>query len=677
MIELSDTVENFVALNTIKYADPIQWNITSQYEANTVVVDPQNGTAYISSRPVPAGVALSNTDYWSVIFTLDMLSANDNITFRDDGSNVLSTFASNAGDWLLWNGNLYRVSQNINTNEAYVVGYNLDRYTVELFIKDYVTEILTIIGDLNDLNTTDKDSIVDAINSILPMIGDLNDLDTTDKTSIVNAINEVIQSMTDRLNNLKYYVTPEEYGAVGDGITDDTQAFEDAFRSGYPVYCLPNKTYIVGEIVLSDITHIILNGHGSTIKGTTIHVNTSPGSTSRTVATALLNEFTDINFIADADEVALHLGSGALFKGTEGDEYNTFCEFTREYIDDIKWIDGGFRNYSRGNGAPKITHYQGDLVYFERCHSTGNKAYMPNYILETTYVNSATFIECISVGVHFKAPSNASFIDCLYNIGNDARITSDSDASIVTCRNCSFVGVRWINRNKNIKYVDCIFRESKSSGGTQGITVEQFNEYCENCKIVTAFRDNALSDDNIFNSNNLNKKDYDYVINNAESIIAGSQSVLTLRNDQGVEGVPESGIYKYYVVPSMSGDYIIRNRDDYFNNPMSVNLNAGEGVVFRNRHEFNPAYKHVFRESPSGTIHKAVVPPSSRIGIDGAYLVDNGVMSGFKWEVISALPTLASSSVNMVNGVVSNTDPALPIGSINRDASGWMRQKLT
>ena len=116
MEELSNKVDNFVALNTIKYADPIQWNITTQYEGNTVVVDPQSGTAYISSRPVPAGVALTNTDYWSVIFTLDMISANDNITLRDDGSNVLSTFSSVAGDWLLWNGDLYRVSQTINTN---------------------------------------------------------------------------------------------------------------------------------------------------------------------------------------------------------------------------------------------------------------------------------------------------------------------------------------------------------------------------------------------------------------------------------------------------------------------------------------------------------------------------------------------------------------------------------
>ena len=136
--QLRYELENFVNLNTIKYADPIQWSIIRQYEANTVVIDANDGTAYLSTHPVPSGVAITNTNYWTPIFTLNLLSANQNITLRDDGSNVLATFSSAEDDWLIWNNILYKVSQPINVNEAYVVGYNLDRYTVELFIKDYM-----------------------------------------------------------------------------------------------------------------------------------------------------------------------------------------------------------------------------------------------------------------------------------------------------------------------------------------------------------------------------------------------------------------------------------------------------------------------------------------------------------------------------------------------------------
>jgi hypothetical protein len=243
--ELNNTVENFVALNTIKYADPIQWNITTQYEANTVVVDPQSGTAYISTKAVPTGVAITNTDYWTVIFTLDVISANKNLTLRDDGSNVLATFASAAGDWLLWNGTLYKVSQAISVNEAYVVGYNLDRYTVELFIKDYVSALNTIIGDLDDLTTTDKDSIVEAINELVANIGGLSDLNTTDKDSIVDAINELVvnignlsdlnttnkDSIVDAINEIVSSMSGVVYIANEHGIlpsnADNTSAFQD------------------------------------------------------------------------------------------------------------------------------------------------------------------------------------------------------------------------------------------------------------------------------------------------------------------------------------------------------------------------------------------------------------------------------------------------------------------
>lgn len=198
---LAETLNNFVALNSIKFADPIQWNISKQYEAITVVVDPATGTAYLSSRPVPSGVAITNPDYWTVIFDLDIAQANNNITLRDDGNNVQATFDSVAGDWLLWNGTLYRVTRQIDITAAYVVGYNLERYTVELFIKDYVDGLNQLITDLKD------------------EVGSLDDLTTTDKTSIVNAINELVDASTtlsglitnvsndlDELESIRFYM---------------------------------------------------------------------------------------------------------------------------------------------------------------------------------------------------------------------------------------------------------------------------------------------------------------------------------------------------------------------------------------------------------------------------------------------------------------------------------------
>lgn len=237
---LAETLDNFVNLNTIKYADPIQWNIATQYEMNTVVVDPGTAIAYISTKPVPSGVAITNTDYWSVIFSLDFSTTNANITLRDDGFNALATFSSNADDWLIWNNALYKVTQTINVNEAYVIGYNITRYTVELFIKDYINALTNAIGNLNNLSTIDKTSIVNALNELNNSIGDLNNLTTTDKTSIVNAINELNASISSV--DLGYYL-------IKDTAADLDIQINNALNNGYNTIKIKEGSYNLHQTV--------------------------------------------------------------------------------------------------------------------------------------------------------------------------------------------------------------------------------------------------------------------------------------------------------------------------------------------------------------------------------------------------------------------------------------------
>ena len=67
IIELSENYEQFFRYNTIHFADPIEWSITSQYPAFTIVFDTQNASSYISKQPVPAGITLDNSDFWSFV----------------------------------------------------------------------------------------------------------------------------------------------------------------------------------------------------------------------------------------------------------------------------------------------------------------------------------------------------------------------------------------------------------------------------------------------------------------------------------------------------------------------------------------------------------------------------------------------------------------------------------
>ena len=133
--DFNDRLTNFVSLATIKYADPIQWDITNQYEANTVVVD-SAGNAYLSVQPVPSGVSLDHTEYWTKIGNFDELFANVKkaITPDDEGHSTTATAARAVNDLVWVNGALVRITRAISIGDAYVEGSNcITSSTNEIF----------------------------------------------------------------------------------------------------------------------------------------------------------------------------------------------------------------------------------------------------------------------------------------------------------------------------------------------------------------------------------------------------------------------------------------------------------------------------------------------------------------------------------------------------------------
>ena len=123
--DFNTKLTDFVSLATIKYADPIQWDITSQYESNTVVVD-SNGNAYLSVRPVPSGVSLDRVEFWTKIGNFDELWADVKkaITPIDEGHSHTAT-ADRAINDLVWvDGSLVRVTKAMMAGDAYVAGSN-------------------------------------------------------------------------------------------------------------------------------------------------------------------------------------------------------------------------------------------------------------------------------------------------------------------------------------------------------------------------------------------------------------------------------------------------------------------------------------------------------------------------------------------------------------------------
>lgn len=161
MIELRSNMRNFVSQNTIKYADPILWNITTQYESNTVVVD-AGGNAYLSTQPVPAGINITNEDYWTTIgnFSLLFASVKESIAAADEGTSTYASKNRAVGDLVWLNNILYEVTKPITTGQSYVIGTNVTEVTIEEKLGD-IKEIIKDLPTLPVFNVADYGMLPD------------------------------------------------------------------------------------------------------------------------------------------------------------------------------------------------------------------------------------------------------------------------------------------------------------------------------------------------------------------------------------------------------------------------------------------------------------------------------------------------------------------------------------
>ena len=65
--DLNHKYEEYLKYNSIKFADPIEWDITRQYDEFTIVSYSLIGKSYMSKKPVPAGVEITNENYWEFV----------------------------------------------------------------------------------------------------------------------------------------------------------------------------------------------------------------------------------------------------------------------------------------------------------------------------------------------------------------------------------------------------------------------------------------------------------------------------------------------------------------------------------------------------------------------------------------------------------------------------------
>ena len=205
---MNDLVTNFVSINAIKYANPIQWNITKSYEKNTVVIDGNSGVAYISVRPVPAGVALTREQYWTKVFDLSVFITKGASNFArsyEEQPTTTATMSTDEGEWVVWDTTLYKALTNIHPGDRYVVDGNIRRMTVE----DFYDALKSIIDNEVHEREAGDDALELALNEETEIRGE------ADST----LHQEIVQESVDREN---------ADNALGDRIDNEALAREQA-----------------------------------------------------------------------------------------------------------------------------------------------------------------------------------------------------------------------------------------------------------------------------------------------------------------------------------------------------------------------------------------------------------------------------------------------------------------
>lgn len=206
LLSFETELNTAIDLKTIHYADPIQWDITTQYSPNTVVVDPKTGTAYMSKVPVPAGVLLTNTDYWVVIFNYQRIydKIMSGVAFNDK-DNLNATKDLLVNDLVWFGGDLYRCTRAIPKGTTYLPGTNLTPTTIADCLATYYG----------------RDRVSQVINDTVNVSGDytLNAGDIAETASNVT-IHSTQDMLLDSDGGLTEQVTGNKTSEVGGKLTE-------------------------------------------------------------------------------------------------------------------------------------------------------------------------------------------------------------------------------------------------------------------------------------------------------------------------------------------------------------------------------------------------------------------------------------------------------------------------
>lgn len=441
-----------------------------------------------------------------------------------------------------------------------------------------------------------------------------------------------------------YYVTPEMFGAKGDGATDDTNAFLQAIQTEKPIVCKSYTTYYFkNPIILPNLTNINIYGNNCTLKNFALKINVNDDETSWNSGESYPQPESIIkNVLFDNIEMDYCIKTGIPLK-LQNIKFNNYGSCLKNYgpYMDYMVLDNIIIVYHTGTEYAIDLAYLGDQHVFKELHCIGDFSTedFANKFIRISGCNSAKFENCILNGFVDIYDSTVIFDSCHMENPGGIGLGEDADSSNIKFLGCFFWDMFKMPNGKYVEYDSCniyLTHQAYGNGTNDYLALNTHNTSID------------IGDTQSFGRMSLDaytRKEYESEYSESLCILDSSPLAESGSKNWSLE----TGTYKYTFFPS-NNPLSIENSDySKSKKELNVTVNSDTSQV---RFYVNESYDFIwcYRTSPSGIIKRAICTCETKLWDFGESI--NGIL----WTNVNKIPEPMKSIVNIKNDIYYSED---------------------
>ena len=435
-----------------------------------------------------------------------------------------------------------------------------------------------------------------------------------------------------------YYVTPEQFGAVGDGTTDDTEAFRQAIETEYPIICMPGKNYYFANEIVTSKTRVNIDGNYSHLTAFALKINVNDDETSWNSGESYPQpESTIKNVLFDNIEMDYCIKTGIPLK-LQNIKFNNYGSCLKNYgpYMDYMVLDNIHIVHHTGTEYAIDLAYLGDQHVFKEVHCAGDFSTdnFANKFIRISGCNSAKFENCILNGFVDIYDSTVIFDSCHMENPGGIGLGENADSSNIKFLGCFFWDMFKMPNGKYVEYDSCniyLTHQAYGNGTNDYLALNTHNTSID------------IGDTQSFGRMSLDaytRKEYESEYSESLCILDSSPLAESGSKNWSLE----TGTYKYTFFPS-NNPLSIENSDySKSKKELNVTVNSDTSQV---RFDVNESYDFIwcYRTSPSGVIKRAICTCETKLWDFGESI--NGIL----WTNVNKIPEPMKSIVNIKNDI--------------------------